>query len=763
MPCKEREMATVQEAVQALLDLPGYTPTRLAAEVGASPASVSRWAAGAATPRPTVEGRLREILARRAPEEVSLLSMGHEPAIVDARTAIDAALGTLREALHRRGRLASRNEALDEISRLLFAHVMSQLDGIDGISTAALAGRSETTQAARLRAFVAEVHRRHLPTSITHELPPADFALRLKAQEDALAHEIIDCFERLHSVEATRTIGGARGIDILNDVFGKFLADSFGDEKELGQYLTPVEVVQYMVRLALGSLTDRERELLSDPARCSEFGTVLDPSCGVGSFLTEFLRTASTLYAPADDAGLSRWREVMCRDVVAGMDKSERMIRFALANMALFRFPAARLHLVNALALEGEDAGVTRSLDGTAGLILTNPPFGATFSGPDLHGYRIAEGWATRTPRSVDSELLFVERYIEWLRPGGQLLAIVPDSILTNKGLFEDLRRGIGSAVEVLTVTSLPPVTFASAGTSTKTSVLHLRKKDGHEWPRTIFAVCEDIGYTVATRDSRRSKQHTSEGDLPKILGTVLGWSDSADCRTVPRVEQAPRWDAGFHASLPLPIQRRIDAALDDDVRLGDIAFISTERVDPRRSAEPTFSYIEISSVDASSLHATAKRVSREDAPSRARKRVRAGDVLVSTVRPERRAVAVVRADEDGAVATTGFAVLTPTGIHPLVLAKLLQSDFVTAQLMRNNVGIAYPAIDESCLPSILLPIFKKDLSSLDAEADRLLAAEAALARSREAFRSGLEYMAAEWEGAIAQARLREVPDVLDR
>lgn len=742
-------MSSIQESVQALLALPDYTPTRLAAEVGASPASVARWAAGTARPRPTVEGRVRELLARRAPQESSLLTMGHDPEVVSARAAIDSALGTLREALHRRGRLASRNEALDEISRLLFAHVMSQLDGFDGISRSALAQRPEATQAERLSGFVDEVHRRHLPTSLAHELPPGDFALRLKPQEEALANEIVGCFERLHTVEGAGSFGGARGIDILNDVFGKFLADSFGDEKELGQYLTPVEVVQYMVRLALGSMSDRDRAILGDPDFCHEFGTVLDPSCGVGSFLTEFLRTASTLLAPRDDAGLARWREVMCRDVVAGMDKSERMIRFALATMALFRFPAARLHLVNSLALDGPDAAITTPLDGTAGLILTNPPFGATFSGHDLRGYRIADGWATRTPASVDSELLFVERYVDWLRPGGQLLAIVPDSILTNKGLFEDLRRGISSSIEIVSVTSLPPVTFASAGTSTKTSVLHLRKRLGRQASRTLFAVCDDIGYTVATRDSRRSKQHTGAGDLPGILATVLGWSGQAECRAVANVEEAGRWDAAYHASLSPEVQRRLDAGAEDDVRLGDVAFLTTDRVDPRRSPEPTFAYIEISDVDGRTLHAASKLVRREDAPSRARRRVRAGDILVSTVRPERRAIAVVREDQDGAVATTGFAVLRPTGIHPLVLAKLLQSDFVTTQLLRNNVGIAYPAIEEGCLPGVLLPIAKADLSRLDAEADQLLDAEAALERTRQALQLGLEVMARDWETAF--------------
>lgn len=675
--------------------------------------------------------------------------MVHDPEVAEARAAVDAALGTLRDALHRRGRLASRNEALDEIARLLFAHVTAQLDGGDGISARALAARPEATPAARLRGFVADVHARHLPASVTGHLGPDDVTLRLKPQEDALAGEIVACFEQLHAVEATRSIGGEDGIDVLNDVFGRFLADSFADEKELGQYLTPVEVVEFMVRLALGTMTGDERRSLASPGAATGFGAVLDPACGVGSFLTEFVRVAGAELAPDDVAGRRAWRHAVCREVVVGIDKSDRMIRFALGNMALFRFPAGRLHLANALALDGPDATVTQPLEGTAGLILTNPPFGASFSGPDLAGYRVAGDWASKARAAVDAELLFVERCLAWLRPGGQLVAVVPDSVLTNRGPFRDLRRGIAPEVELLSVTSLPPVTFAPAGTSTKTSVLHLRKRSGDGRPRarrtTAFAVCDDVGYTVTRRDSRRLKRHGGGGELPAILEALLDRSDDGRCRAVADVEAAPRWDAGFHASLPQDVHDRLAAASADDVRLGDVAVVATTRVDPRRLEAPTFAYIEIADVDGRSLSATSKPVAREDAPGRARKPVRAGDVLLSTVRPERRAVAVVRDDQDGAVATTGFAVVRPTGIHPLVLAKLLQSELVTAQLLRSNVGIAYPVIDESCLAGLLLPISRADLARLDADADELLAAEAALARRRAGLGELVDDLARNW------------------
>jgi type I restriction enzyme, S subunit len=93
---------------------------------------------------------------------------------------------------------------------------------------------------------------------------------------------------------------------------------------------------------------------------------------------------------------------------------------------------------------------------------------------------------------------------------------------------------------------------------------------------------------------------------------------------------------------------------------------------------------------------------------------VRAGDVLVSTVRPERRTIGYVRGEDHDAVCTTGFAVLTPQKIHPVVLAHALRSTFVTGQLLRNNVGIAYPAIDESCLPDVVLPFTAEQIAALE-------------------------------------------------
>src|SRR5207249_4311475 len=154
--------------------------------------------------------------------------------------------------------------------------------------------------------------------------------------------------------------------------------------------------------------------------------------------------------------------------------------------------PAVNLHLSNSLLKTGPDARVTNLLKGKAKLILTNPPFGAEFHTSELEAYRIATTWTKRSPKTVSSELLFVERYTEWLAPGGVLIAIVPDSILTNRGQFEDLRNGISRSVQLQSVISLPSVTFASAGTYTKTSILHLKKLDEPDAAvnKVYYAIC---------------------------------------------------------------------------------------------------------------------------------------------------------------------------------------------------------------------------------------------------------------------------------
>jgi len=101
------------------------------------------------------------------------------------------------------------------------------------------------------------------------------------------------------------------------------------------------------------------------------------------------------------------------------------------------------------------------------------------------------------------------------------------------------------------------------------------------------------------------------------------------------------------------------------------------------------------------------------EAPNRASKLIRAGDVLVSTVRPDRGAVAATPARLDGAVCSRAFAVLRCTGIDPLALVWLLKTEFVCRQIIGISTGITYPAIKEASCLDLALPVTRENLGDL--------------------------------------------------
>jgi hypothetical protein len=631
---------------------------------------------------------------------------------------INNTLRDIRETLHRSGRLSSRKEGLDELSKLIFSHFVSIENGGTGIGRSMIVkGKGHATS---LRNFVEKSFREYLPISLSHELKAEDFSLNLKDSEEKFAEELIQLFEKYSCRESIQKIQGAGQLDILNSIFGNFLADSFIDEKELGQYLTPTEIVNLMVRLGITSLEAEDYAMLCSPKKCYEAGFILDPSCGVGSFLAEVIRQ---FYSKIRDISsledLNLWLSNFLSNVVIGIDKSERMIKLALTNLALFGIPSVNLHLANSLRRFGNEAEITNQLNGKVKLILTNPPFGAEFSSDDIGFYKIATQWSERSLKSVDSEVLFIERYIDWLAPNGVLVAVVPDSILTNRGLYNNLRHGIMDQVRILSVISLPSTTFGTAGTNTKTSIIHLKKKANPSrkvYP-VYFAICNYIGYDVATRGSQRRKVKTSKNDLPQIQLEIcenfpkeVGQILNLNC-------EEERWDANFHAGLPLHIRERIEKNKANNVLVKHVAFLSEERLDPRRKKIGKFNYIEISDIDSETFWVHCKEVATTEAPSRARKLVHAGDILFSTVRPERRTVGVVPSHLDQSICSTGFAVLRPQNINSYLLAALLRTNFVNHQVLRNNVGIAYPAIYETCLLDIVLPIDKKKIIDLEIEA----------------------------------------------
>jgi hypothetical protein len=627
--------------------------------------------------------------------------------------AVHSTLRDAREAMHRSGRLSTRNEAVEEMSKLLFAHLASIRAGEEGISKA-LAG---SRVAANLSGFVRRTYEDHLPLALHNELSVDDFCLRLKPTENHFATELIDAFEPLRDPDLRLRMQIGDAGDILNDTFSQFLASSFVDEKELGQYLTPSEIVRVMVRLGVESLEEEIRLSFASGNR-TETPLILDPSCGAGSFLVEAARWLSERGSNEVEK-----REItghLLQHSLYGVDKSERMLKLALSSLSMLGTTPTNLHLANSLRRSGVDGDLLRRLEGKAALILTNPPFGANFAGDDLLKYKLATDWSNRRPAALDSELLFMERYVDWLKPGGALVTIVPDSILTNRGYFRTLRDGIWESLEILSVISLPAQTFAAAGTSTKTSILHAKKLiPSRPRSKTYFGVCEHIGFRVVTRRAQRIKIPDQPNDLPFVFDGALEAMRNPSSVQGAIMQLDDRWDAAHHLCQP-PFTTNGFDQYEETVAIAEIATLVHDPFSLRGHGEKDFRYIEIGDIDGADLTVTGKTVAVSNAPGRAKKIVRAGDVLVSTVRPERRSVGVVPDHLDGAVCSNGIAVLRTKQIDPYLVAILLRSDVAVAQMIGANLGIAYPAFDEEILPKLRLPLKTSQLASMVTDASRL-------------------------------------------
>ena len=89
---------------------------------------------------------------------------------------------------------------------------------------------------------------------------------------------------------------------------------------------------------------------------------------------------------------------------------------------------------------------------------------------PILEGFEIGKDKPSRP-----TELLFLERCIQLLHPGGRMGIVLPDGNLNNPSLSW-LRRWAESKVRLLAVVSLPEETFRSADATVKASLVFLRK-----------------------------------------------------------------------------------------------------------------------------------------------------------------------------------------------------------------------------------------------------------------------------------------------
>jgi len=264
--------------------------------------------------------------------------------------------------------------------------------------------------------------------------------------------------------------------DIKGRAFQKVIGPTI--RAGMGQYFTPQAVVRFMVNVAC--------------PRVSEL--ILDPFCGSAHFLTSCLQYVKNFSSKASDKSLHEF----AFGKLHGIEKSDRMVRVAMTDMRLqgdghsnIRCTDSLLDLQNYPDLQPE------SFD----LVLTNPPFGSLLGSEalsQLGSYVLIQGRKT-----IPLEVLGVERSIQFLRPGGRLGIVLPDSFLDGKK-SKYVRDWLQTQAKLRAVISLPIETFPPFGASIKTSIVFLRKWKRGEKKKTDYSIflgrLDNIGYDASGR-----------------------------------------------------------------------------------------------------------------------------------------------------------------------------------------------------------------------------------------------------------------------
>ena len=410
-------------------------------------------------------------------------------------------------------------------------------------------------------------------------------------------------------VETLQTFDLAKtGDDIKGIAFERFLGATF--RGELGQFFTPRPVVDFMVEM----LNPREGQLICDPAagsggflirafehvrndieadlqsqkdakRAEIEALKLDPEAEADAIEAAFMEINRELLPSTDDnkpvdtrLGRLAWR------CIFGTDAEPRAARTAKMNMIMHGDGHGGIHHHDGLV------DVNGIFPDRFDLIVTNPPFGSTVgrdqrlgdsdetqitTDDDLikkHQSRYGEVWKEnharllkaqeeRTPvldlfeigrdkASRDTEVIFVERCLQLLKPGGLLNIVLPDGNLNNPSL-NWLRRWCEGRAKLLGVISLPEETFRSSKATAKCSVVTLRRftteeEDAWEAAWTGAHAALD-GYYDAERDAACAAARDAiltggDADVAQAL---------ADLASLGEDQVGPGWSAGVPPTYP--------------------------------------------------------------------------------------------------------------------------------------------------------------------------------------------------------------------
>jgi type I restriction enzyme M protein len=290
-------------------------------------------------------------------------------------------------------------------------------------------------------------------------------------------------------------------LDSKGRAFETFMTGFF--RGEFGQYFTPRNIVKFIV----------------DALPITNESTVIDTSCGSGGFLLHALdKVRRQADAKADEGYFVRkdlkhwkyWHDFAEKNLY-GIEISEGIARTAKMNMIIH--DDGHTNVISHDGLESIEAmrnatGNQGFMSGTFDFIITNPPFGSKVKLAEkryLETYElghkdvdwvdlkmnniavlqrnvgekepIRSTFALKKRDQQTTEVLFIEQCHRFLKPGGYMAMVIPDSILTNSSM-QYVRNWMEEHWRIVSVVSLPQYAFAANGAGVKSSVLFLKKHD---------------------------------------------------------------------------------------------------------------------------------------------------------------------------------------------------------------------------------------------------------------------------------------------
>jgi type I restriction enzyme M protein len=290
-------------------------------------------------------------------------------------------------------------------------------------------------------------------------------------------------------------------LDSKGRAFETFMTGFF--RGEFGQYFTPRNIVKFIV----------------DALPITNESAVIDTSCGSGGFLLHALdKVRRAADAMADEgyfkkASTQHWKHWhdFAENNLYGIEISEGIARTAKMNMIIH--DDGHTNVISHDGLESIDAmriatGNQGFIPGAFDYVITNPPFGSKVKLAEksyLQNYDLGRkdiDWIDAKMNNVrvvqkdigggevirlsftdkhrdqqTTEVLFIEQCHRFLKPGGYMAMVIPDSILTNSSM-QYVRNWIEEHWRIVSVVSLPQFAFAANGAGVKSSVLFLKKYD---------------------------------------------------------------------------------------------------------------------------------------------------------------------------------------------------------------------------------------------------------------------------------------------